>query len=129
MQAAFAEVGRLDAMLSNYRPESEWSRVNREAARRPVQVSEELFRLLAYCGEVNRLSEGTFDVSVGPLMRVWGFFRGTGRLPEKREVAEAVRKVGFGSVELTRRGARCVFSSRAWSWIPAGSGKGTPSTG
>ncbi len=48
VEAAFAEAGRLDRMLSNYRPESEWSKVNREAAQEPVQVSPELFQLLEY---------------------------------------------------------------------------------
>lgn len=124
MQAAFAEVGRLDAMLSNYRAESEWSRVNREAAKRPVPVSEELFRLLEYCGEVNRRSEGTFDISVGPLMRVWGFFRGTGRLPEKRELAEAARKVGFGSVALDPARRTVRFLKPGMELDPGGIGKG-----
>jgi thiamine biosynthesis lipoprotein len=41
--AAFDEVRQLDSMLSNYKPDSEWSEVNREAGRRPVQVSPELF--------------------------------------------------------------------------------------
>ena len=47
MDAAFEEAHRLDALLSNYRPASEWSRINREAAARPVAVSPELFRLLS----------------------------------------------------------------------------------
>ena len=47
VEAAFDEVRRLDDMLSNYRPDSEWSQVNREAAERPVKVSPELFRLLS----------------------------------------------------------------------------------
>ncbi len=124
MEAAFEEVARLDRMLSNYRPESEWSKVNREAAKAPVQVSEELFRLLEYCGEVNRRSEGTFDVSVGPLMRVWGFFRGTGRLPAVREVAEAVRRVGFGSVELNAPRRTVRFLRPGMELDPGGIGKG-----
>ena len=46
VEAAFDEVRRLDQMLSNYRPDSEWSEVNRHAAERPVKVSAELFHLL-----------------------------------------------------------------------------------
>ena len=76
IDAAFEEAHRLDALLSNYRPESEWSRINREAAARPVEVSPELFRLLSDCIEYSRASEGTFDLTVGPLMRAWGFFGG-----------------------------------------------------
>jgi thiamine biosynthesis lipoprotein len=119
-----AEVSRLDRMLSNYRPDSEWSKVNREAAKGPVPVSEELFRLLEYCRDVNRLSEGTFDISVGPLMKVWGFYRGTGRLPAEREVAEAVRKVGFDAVELDAARRTVRFRKPGMELDPGGIGKG-----
>jgi thiamine biosynthesis lipoprotein len=79
--AAFDEVRRLDELLSNYRPGSQWSEVNRDAASRPVQVSPELFQLLSACVEYSRQSEGAFDITVGPLMKVWGFYKGTGHLP------------------------------------------------
>jgi len=124
MEAAFTEVRRLDRMLSNYRPESEWSRINREASERPVPVSAELFKLLEYCGEVTRESGGTFDISVGPLMRVWGFFRGTGRLPSKAEVAGAMRKVGFGNVRLDPAGMTVRFLKPGIELDPGGIGKG-----
>ena len=62
---AFQEAHRLDAMLSNYRPESEWSRVNREAAAHPVEVSPELFSVLSSCLEYSRQSDGAFDITVG----------------------------------------------------------------
>ncbi|HEX4808117.1 MAG TPA: FAD:protein FMN transferase, partial [Bryobacteraceae bacterium] len=73
---ALDETRRLDDMLSNYKPHSEWSEMNRLAAQRPVRISEELFRLLAACVEYSRESAGTFDISVGPLMKVWGFYKG-----------------------------------------------------
>jgi thiamine biosynthesis lipoprotein len=54
--------------MSNYKPSSEWSLVNRDAAQRPVPVSRELFDLLSACLDYSRRSEGAFDISVGPLM-------------------------------------------------------------
>src|SRR5260370_29052363 len=81
-EEAFEEVRRLDRMLSNYRPKSEWSEVNRHAAERPVKVSAELFQLFSACLEYSRQSEGAFDISVGPLMKVWGFYNGSGHLPK-----------------------------------------------
>src|SRR5205807_10507979 len=51
IDAAFDEVRRLDELLSNYKPGSEWSLVNRDAATRPVKVSPELFGLLDVCLE------------------------------------------------------------------------------
>ena len=71
-EQAFDEARRLDQMLSNYVPESELSRVNQEAADHPVAVSQEFFDLLEACFDYSRKSEGSFDITVGPLMKVWG---------------------------------------------------------
>jgi len=124
MEAAFAEAKRVDGMLSNYRPESELSRVNREAGQEPVRVSPELFDLLEYCAGISRQSEGTFDISVGPLMRVWGFFRGTGHLPSKAQVTAALGKVGMGKVVLDRRNRTVRFLTPGMDLDPGGVGKG-----
>jgi thiamine biosynthesis lipoprotein ApbE len=71
--AAFDEVHRLDRLLSNYKPHSEWSEVNRTAGVRPVKLSAELFQLLSDCMAYSRQSDGAFDITVGPLVKVWGF--------------------------------------------------------
>ncbi len=121
---AFAEARRIDEMLSVYRPESEWSRINRHAADCEVAISDEAFQLLSRCLEYSRLSEGAFDISVGPLIKAWGFSRGTGRLPDRAEVAATLAKVGFQNVHLNH-GARAVRFDRSGMEInPGGIGKG-----
>src|SRR5271163_4790356 len=60
VEDASQEARRLDHLLSNYLPASEWSQVNREAATRPVRVSTELFQLLRACVEYSRESDGAF---------------------------------------------------------------------
>jgi len=122
--AALDETRRLDEMLSNYRPESEWSVVNRLASTRPVETSPELFRLLAACLEYSRESEGAFDITVGPLMKVWGFYKDSGHLPHRAEVSAALAKVGYRHVHLDE-GAHTVQFDRAGVELdPGGIGKG-----
>jgi thiamine biosynthesis lipoprotein len=122
--AALDEARRLDELLSNYRPESEWSTVNRLASTRPVQTSPELFRLLAACLEYSRESEGAFDITVGPLMKVWGFYKDSGHLPHRAEVGAALTKVGYRHVHLDE-GAHTVRFDRAGVELdPGGIGKG-----
>ena len=58
-----ANMYRIDAMMSVYKPDSEVSRVNRQAADGPVRISDELFALLAKANEFSRLSGGAFDVT------------------------------------------------------------------
>ena len=124
VQAAFDEVRRLDDMLSNYKPQSEWSEVNRFAAERPVKVSPELFRLLNDCLDYSRRSEGAFDISVGPLMKVWGFYKGTGRLPHRAEVAAALQKVGYQHIHLDPAAQTVRFDRPGVEIDPGGIGKG-----
>ena len=123
-EAAFGEVRRLENLMSNYRPDSEWSRVNRQAADRPVSVSEESFRLLEACLRYSRESEGSFDITVGPLMRVWGFFKGSGRLPAKEQIASALPAVGYGNVVLDPANRTVRFRRRGVEIDPGGIGKG-----
>ena len=123
-EAAFDEVRRLDEMLSNYKASSEWSRVNREAADRPVVVSPELLDLLAACLNYSRRSEGAFDITVGPLMKVWGFYKGTGRLPHRAEVQAAMQKVGYRHVTLDPARRTVRFDRSGVELDPGGIGKG-----
>jgi len=87
---AFAAMAEVDRLMSNYRGDSELSHVNREAARGPVVVSDPLLRVLEAAQRVSAASSGAFDVTVGPLVRLWGFREKTPHIPTPAELA-AVR--------------------------------------
>jgi len=124
IDAAFVEVTRLDSLLSNYQAESEWSEMNRRAAEAPVRVSLELFQLLAKCMTISRESEGTFDIAVGPLMKLWGFYKGSGRLPSRKEVADVMPSVGWQHVALDAESRTVRFDCVGVELDPGGIGKG-----
>src|SRR5215470_14344654 len=92
----FEEVDRLDAQMSNYKPASELSRINREAAREDVVVEPQLFGLIQLCLHLSEDTGGAFDITVGPLMKAWGFFRGQGRVPSPQEIRDVLKDVGYG---------------------------------
>jgi len=96
----FEEIDRLDAQMSNYKPASELSVINREAAARPVLVEPKLFELIRESLGTSRETGGAFDITVGPLMKSWGFFRGQGRLPSPAEVARVLKRIGYRHVRL-----------------------------
>jgi FAD:protein FMN transferase len=100
VEDALDEVDRIDRLMSHYKPESPLSRVNREAAQHPVTVEPELFDFIADAMRYNRDSDGAFDITVGPLMKAWGFFRGDGHMPSAEELATARRHVGAEHVIL-----------------------------
>jgi len=122
--SAFDEVKRIDEMLSNYKPDSELTQVNRRAAQAPVKVSREFFDLLAHCLEYSRQSDGAFDVTVGPLMKVWGFYKGSGHLPHRAEVQAALTKVGARHVRLDPVQRTVQFDRAGVELDPGGIGKG-----
>src|SRR5579872_7030854 len=122
--AALDEARRLDDLLSNYKPQSEWSQVNQHAAEKPMRISPELFQLLSACLGYSRESEGAFDISVGPLMKVWGFYKGTGHLPHRAEVAAAMTKVGYRHIQLDAASHSVRFDRPGVEIDPGGIGKG-----
>lgn len=122
--AAFDEVHRLDRLLSNYQPASEWSEVNRTAGVRPVKLSAELFQLLSDCMTYSRQSDGAFDITVGPLMKVWGFYKGEGSLPRAADVTDALTRVGHRHVRLDAAARTIHFDRPGVELDPGGIGKG-----
>ena len=97
---AFDEVDRIDRLMSHYKANSPLSRINREAAQHPVAVEPELFDFIVDAMRYHRDSGGAFDITVGPLMKAWGFFQGEGRVPSETELAAARRHVGGAHVLL-----------------------------
>lgn len=122
--AALDEAHRLDALLSNYRPASEWSVLNRTAAQGAAPASPEVFALLEACLAYSRASDGAFDITVGPLMKVWGFYKGEGALPRTGEVAAALELVGYQHVALDAATHSVRFDRAGIEMDPGGIGKG-----
>lgn len=123
-EAAFEEIERVESALSNYRPTSELSRINREAAGGPVVTDPEVFELLARAFEFSRLSAGAFDMTVGKLMKAWGFFRGAGRYPTDEELRRALGQTGWRRVRLDKSSRTVRFTARGVELDPGGIGKG-----
>lgn len=124
VEQALEEARRLDHLLSNYRPESEWSQVNRFAGQREFIVSQELFDLLAACYAYSQKSEGTFDITVGPLMKIWGFYKGSGRMPHRAEIRTALARIGYQNLLLNPTTRTVRFAKNGMEIDPGGIGKG-----
>jgi thiamine biosynthesis lipoprotein len=107
--AGFAEVGRLDGILSDYDPASELCRLSAAAPMaHPVPVSADMWNVLDRAVAIREASAGAFDPSVGPLTTLWRQARRTGRLPRPERLAAARAAVGSGALVLVpdRRAVR-----------------------
>jgi len=100
-RAAFARFHELNALLSDYDPQSELRRLcDTSSEGNPVRVSGDLWRVLARAIELSERSEGAFDVTVGPVVRLWRNARRTKELPSPKSLQAALSRVGYRSVRL-----------------------------
>ena len=94
--AAFNRIEQLDRIMSDYDSESELVRLCRASGPgRPVRVSDDLYRVLNRSLELSQQSDGAFDVTVGPLVRLWRRTRRRKELPDAERLARARELVGF----------------------------------
>lgn len=121
---AFARAAELDAMLSDYKPESELSRLSNRSGQGPVRVSPELFLLLRHARELSHRSDGAFDVTVGPMVRLWRLARRTRELPPPAELADARSRVGFDKLVLDERASTAELTAAGMKLDLGGIAKG-----
>lgn len=99
--AADEVLERIDLSMSGYRDDSEISRFNASASTDWFEVSTDLATVVDYALQVSRASEGTFDITVGPLVAAWGF-GAQGEpidLPDAARLAELKAQVGYEKLE------------------------------
>ena len=99
-RAAFNRIAQLDEALSDYKPASELNRICRTAVRNPVKVSQDLFRVLTASLKLSEESAGAFDVTLGPVIRLWRQARIDHRLPPPEALREAAGRCGYGKLHL-----------------------------
>jgi FAD:protein FMN transferase len=97
---AFAEIVRLDAMLSNFKPESDLSRLNRTAHYHAEKVPADLYRVLEESVRYSKVSGGKFDITVAPLVDLWKAALRGERVPTEAEQQKLLACVGYQKIEL-----------------------------
>ena len=101
-QEAFDVIDRVDDELSNYKPSSELSRISRYAGETTITTDPETFTFLERSLYWSKASQGAFDITVGPLLRAWGFFFHNGRVPSDKELRTLSDEVGWQKIVLDR---------------------------
>ena len=100
--AAFRRVDALEDIMSDYQADSELMLLCDQPFGKPVPVSADLFDVLKRAQNISKLSDGAFDVTVGPYIRLWRFARKRKVLPTPAEIAAARAAVGWQKLRLDR---------------------------
>jgi len=99
---AFKRIAEIDAITSDYLETSELMSICRTAAGRKIRVSKDLFQVLEKSQEMAERSGGAFDVTIGPVVRLWRRARRVGELPDPLRLAQAMDLLGYRKLHLDR---------------------------
>ena len=96
----FDEIRRIEKVMSLRKPDSELSVLNSKAGTGPVKVSDDILNVMKIAVELSKMSNGCFDVSIGPVVKLWGFAGGKERVPSEEEIKQAHSLVGYKLIKI-----------------------------
>ncbi len=99
---AFDRISALENSMSDYRINSEINRLSKSAGGPPLKISDDLFFVLSRAQEIARLTNGAFDVTASPLIRLWREARREKKLPDPQKLAVARQLVDWKCLKLNR---------------------------
>jgi len=120
----FEEIDRLEQLLSNYRTTSELSRINALAAQQTITTDPEVIRFLQDSLHWSAASDGAFDITVGKLMKAWGFYVHQGRIPAADEISKLRAATGWQKLQVDPDNRTVHFADPGVELDPGGIGKG-----
>ena len=123
-ETAFGRIAALENVLSDYDPDSELMRLCQSPPGQPVRVSVELFDVLERAQRLAAATDGAFDVTIGPLARLWRRARRTGELPPAEALARARESVGWQKLRLDPRRRTVTLLAARMQLDLGGIGKG-----
>jgi thiamine biosynthesis lipoprotein len=124
VSAAFKRIEDINALASDYLPESELSRLNREPANKPIPVSADLFSLIAQSLQAARQTDGAFDITVTYAVQQWRRAKRQKQLPTPEQTARAIAMTDWKALHLDDK-ARTVTKLKEGILIDLGGiGKG-----
>jgi thiamine biosynthesis lipoprotein len=124
IDTAIAEITRIENLISEWRPETQVSMVNKNAGIMPVKVDKELFDLTERGLYFSRITDGAFDISFAAMDRIWKFDGSMTQMPSPETVKKSVQKVGYNNIVLDKEKST-IFLTKEGMKIGFGSiGKG-----
>ncbi len=103
IDAGMAEIRRFDRMMSLYKDDSEITKANLAAGKRPVRVSPEMIEVVEEANRISELTNGAFDVTVGPLVVLWQMRLKQGKAPSDREIANIRQRVNYKNIVINKK--------------------------
>jgi len=100
LNKAIDEVKRIESLLTEFSETSQTALINQHAGIQPVFVDEEVYRLIKRSKELSALTQGAFDITCGPLKRLYNFKGDTFQLPDTARINNVLGKIGSDKIQL-----------------------------
>lgn len=121
---AIIEIERIENLISEWRPQTQISEVNRNAGIRPVKVDREVLRLTQSAIQFSKMTQGAFDISIVAMDKIWKFDGSMTTMPTEEAIKKSIEKVDYQNIELDTL-ASTIFLKKVGMKIGFGSiGKG-----
>ena len=124
ISAAFSRIADLERVFSDYLVDSEIAKLTAIPAGQSVPISADLFQVLSRAETLSRETGGAFDVTVGPMVRLWRQARKNHRLPNPERVAQARERAGWEKLTLDRETPALVMEAESMQFDFGGIAKG-----
>jgi thiamine biosynthesis lipoprotein len=122
--SAIQEMTRLEALLSNYREDSEISAINRDAGGAAVPISLETEQVLKQALRYATVTQGAFDPTIGPIVELWGIGKKEDFVPSDEQIAAALKHVDYRRLELDEQQHTARLKDKGMSIDVGGVAKG-----
>ena len=108
IDAAIAEITRIEKLISSWNPSSQTSEINKNAGLSAVKVDPELIDLIERCITISKITDGAFDISYASIDKVWRYDGSMTQMPSKEAITNSVSKIGYQNIVLDKN-AQTVF--------------------
>ncbi len=123
IDAAFEEISRIERMMSAYISDSQISMINKSAGEKPVKSDAELIGLVKRAVEYAGMTDGGFNIAVGPLIRLWKIADG-GDIPDKNEINRAQGLINYKDIIIDEKHGTIFLRKKGMSIDLGGIAKG-----
>lgn len=97
---AIAEIERIENLISEWRPQTQISEVNRNAGIKPVKVDPEVLQLTQSALNFSKITNGAFDISIVAMDKIWKFDGSMTEMPSQEAIQKSVEKVDYRNIEI-----------------------------
>ena len=97
---AFEEVKKIEQLVSINMEGTELDEVNNNAGIKPVKVSDDTYNIIKKGLEYSSLTNGSFDITIGPLVKLWSIGLPEAKVPTIEEIKEKIQYINYNDVEL-----------------------------